>query len=522
MNIFEIKDYKKKTEVIISKFNKIIFSKNLELKYLIKNYKPITIKKVFSNDICDYIINIAERTALKQSIDCPLNNQNGWLTTRHFNYPTTDLPVRDIPELKGLVKNLVYFNVFPHIEEQYKVDKRLLHVNDMFIVKYDIFGQNELKKHKDGSIISFSILLNSKSNFEGGGTIFYGENDEEILYQHTKGDLLIHPGIVFHAGKKITQGTRYILVGFIAYHDIETINNINLYKSIKNNSNNLYDFNVNNLNTKNINTFEINSKLITEIYELINKIGNIDSKYLSIKKKYNCLEKYVYDMFMYHMKRMNLENEIDNYYVEYWVRKYEIESKTPYINPLHIDKDEFLKEHQKIIVSPILSTVTYLSENESLTPTIIFNSDKETNLKKHLLNLKNGFSLSFSKKNKHISFNPNNYHAVCDLSAFDNHNNKGDRITLMFNIWKTKPSELKLNNFYKCENNSENKYLKNENLTEIIHTLDKLDIQIKSIEMYQLLNRVFSKTEIRKNFEIIKKYLPTDKEKFASIVNFDI
>lgn len=520
--MFETKNYKKTTQNSIKRINDIISVKNVELKNLIDKdayqFQPKMIKKVLSNDLCDYIVNISEKTALKQSTECTVSNIKGWRTARHDSYPTTDLPVNDIPELNTLLKNIIQFDVFPHIEENYKVDKRLLYLNDLFIVKYNYLNQNELKKHKDGSDFSFGLLLNSNNNFDGGGTIIYNKDDEETLYEHTKGDLLIHPGFIKHSGKKITRGVRYLLVGFIKLYDSEEMCfNLDLKKNHIS-----YDFKTNNSNNLNINTFEVKSELITEMYKSIQNEQHTGSKLLDMTQaKFNCFEKYIYDMFIFHMTRLNLLNDIDNYYVEYWQKKYDRKiTKRPLIHPIHIDKDEHLFKKTKELVTPFLGTITYLSGDNLPCPTVIINNNQE-NTETNCINLKHGLALSFPKKCKHISFNVSNYHSVYDLAAFDENVDleQDTRITLLFNIWQKRTSNIKLDGLYKST--LEKIYTKNDKITEIISTNDELTIKIRSIEMYDLLNNIFKQNH--KLFcQFICKHLPNDKDNIPAIVYFDI
>jgi hypothetical protein len=72
--------------------------------------------------------------------------------------------------------------------------------------------------HKDGSIISFNILLNDSYSFNGGGTKFKFD-DGVFLYKLEKGDMLLHYGEIEHSGEEIITGVRYLLVGFINYMD---------------------------------------------------------------------------------------------------------------------------------------------------------------------------------------------------------------------------------------------------------------------------------------------------------------
>lgn len=165
--------------------------------------------KFVSETMCQWIINNAENYARENS---------GWTKTRHKNYPTTDLPVRIIPNLAVPLFNFVTINILPLISTHYILNLYFLNIADLFIVKYETEAQDHLDRHRDGSLISFNILLND--DFEGGGTLIEHTGDfgiNKVLHTSKKGDLLIHPGKLFHEGQKITSGTRYILVGFIDY-----------------------------------------------------------------------------------------------------------------------------------------------------------------------------------------------------------------------------------------------------------------------------------------------------------------
>ena len=93
-------------------------------------------------------------------------------------------------------------------------DGRCLRVVDAFVVKYDAAGgQKELKPHRDGSVFSFNIALNERCEYEGGGTWFAGI---DRAFAIERGHVLAHPSGMLHGGHPITEGTRYILVAFVA------------------------------------------------------------------------------------------------------------------------------------------------------------------------------------------------------------------------------------------------------------------------------------------------------------------
>lgn len=182
-----------------------------------KNIKPDDLfNKIYryenfiSDEMCEWIIHEAEIFALENG---------GWTTKRHKNYPTTDLPVRSIPSLCTPLMNFVTRDILPLIGKHFKLNSYYLNIVDLFVIKYDVDGQDHLEFHKDGSIISFNILLND--DFEGGGTIINHPRPnmsiESVLHKSKKRDLFIHSGKLLHSGNKVTSGKRYIIVGFIDY-----------------------------------------------------------------------------------------------------------------------------------------------------------------------------------------------------------------------------------------------------------------------------------------------------------------
>jgi len=168
-----------------------------------------TKSQVFTNAECDAIISEAEKIA----------DQMGWTTNRHGNYPTTDIPLVELPETLDFLRSTLVQRIYPILRTQfgdvlppgdapYK-----LRVADGFIVKYDAKGgQSELKPHRDGSVLSFNIALNPANEYEGGGTWFNSLEDSVKIDQ---GEMVSHASGVLHGGHAITSGRRYIMVAFV-------------------------------------------------------------------------------------------------------------------------------------------------------------------------------------------------------------------------------------------------------------------------------------------------------------------
>jgi len=159
------------------------------------------LNNIYSKDTCNWIINESELYA---------KENGGWTTNRHNNYPTTDIPIDKIKHIFKYVLGSLD-NIITKIYKHYCMPTSInINILDLFIVKYEESSQNKLDIHTDGSFLTFSIMLSSRNDYEGGGTQF---NDGIKVFLE-QGDVLVHSGSVKHSGLEITKGTRYILVGF--------------------------------------------------------------------------------------------------------------------------------------------------------------------------------------------------------------------------------------------------------------------------------------------------------------------
>lgn len=377
------------------------------------NILPEIVKNFASVELCEYIINSTEN----------YTKINGWFNKRHNKYPTNDVPVNNITKINYMIYNIVVQNIYTLLCTKYNFVPYFFTVNDLFIIKYEENKQYELEKHKDGSFISFNILLNNSNEFEGGGTLFELSNGEQITLKGNQGDLIFHRGNMVHSGLKITKGTRYLLVGFLNY--LPEFNN-----GLKND---LFDLNY---NSWKINFIEDGENLEKN---LSNNISNKKTQLLNINFNSNSnsnpnmdlLEKIVYDISMFHLNRLNIK---DNYFIEFWTKDEKILStdRKIFVHNLHSDKDEKLFKKNKELKCPLLSTVTYLNKN--YVPTIFTNIKQFNND----FNLKKKFLLSFPDKLKHICFDGKYMHGVLNILKSDENSRK----TLMINLWKDSPMDV--------------------------------------------------------------------------------
>jgi hypothetical protein len=150
-------------------------------------------------------------------------------------------------------------------------------------------------------------------------------------------------------------------------------------------------------------------------------------------EKYNIIEKIVYDIAMFHFRRLGIEYNKDEYYIEFWF-------KGTFKSTCHIDTDEYEREFNcdfKYENGPILSCVTYFSESNI--PTIITDITSD-DYKNDNYSEKNKIFLSFPKYLKQITFNGGKYyHGTCKIFENDISIN---RYVLVINLWNGKQNKI--------------------------------------------------------------------------------
>jgi len=167
------------------------------------------IDDAFSAGECDTILRAVNAAA----------RRHGWRKDRHGKYPTTDMPLYQVPECEPMIRRLLFERVLLPLAPLYFPGTFLpehLSFRDCFFVRYSAAQgqQRELAIHTDGSSFSFNILLNDATDFDGGGTFFEATGDTARL---PRGTAVAHSGQARHGGVAITRGERYVLVGFISF-----------------------------------------------------------------------------------------------------------------------------------------------------------------------------------------------------------------------------------------------------------------------------------------------------------------
>eukprot|EP00316_Scyphosphaera_apsteinii_P009360 CAMPEP_0119340934 /NCGR_PEP_ID=MMETSP1333-20130426/101308_1 /TAXON_ID=418940 /ORGANISM="Scyphosphaera apsteinii, Strain RCC1455" /LENGTH=239 /DNA_ID=CAMNT_0007352799 /DNA_START=42 /DNA_END=761 /DNA_ORIENTATION=+ len=138
---------------------------------------------------------------------------HGW-GSLHRKYPTVDLSVAKLPcgeSINQLMKERA-LPAFSHLFGAEYGPPGQLRFRDLFVAKYEAHEQAGLSGHVDASFLSLVMQLNSPDEFEGGGTYF---EHSDMLLRPEQGNAAFFLGKVFHEGRCITRGRRFVLVALI-------------------------------------------------------------------------------------------------------------------------------------------------------------------------------------------------------------------------------------------------------------------------------------------------------------------
>jgi hypothetical protein len=227
---------------------------------------------------------------------------------------------------------------------------------------------------------------------------------------------------------------------------------------------------------------EVSSEVPDIIYDnFINKNVN-ETKLLNTEQSsFDLLEKYVYDISMFHFKRLNIEYNLNTNYIEFCCKN------IVDLNNYHFNCDEYERKMNNNFRYPLLSSISYL--NDSIYPTIITDIDLEKYKYKNFQNEKN-ITLIFPKKNKHITFDGDKRHGSTLLFEEDNINKT--RYIIAINLWNIKPTNVEYYQKYQTTK----VYCKQLQLLDIQRCNDIENIiVVKDILNYDFFEKLFYKNK---------------------------
>ncbi len=175
-----------------------------------KCFKTTSEQPLLSPEECSQAIKWAEEAA-ESRVD-------GWTTSRHYAVPTTDIPIHEIPKVLHWFNELLNLRLRPLLAKQFGEDDvgingSGVYIHDAFVVRYDATsGQKHLPLHRDQSSHSFTIALNSLSDYDGGGT--YIADLKRSIRPDLGGAVSFRGDQLLHGGDPVVRGVRYIIVAF--------------------------------------------------------------------------------------------------------------------------------------------------------------------------------------------------------------------------------------------------------------------------------------------------------------------
>ena len=249
---------------------------------------------------------------------------------------------------------------------------------------------------------------------------------------------------------------------------------------------NLWDINLFNDNKINENIIDLIKNKPKQLYLLNFK-----------KDNFTLIEKYVYDIAVFHLKRLNIDLN-DEIFIEFWFKSKIIHNnfdKIYGIHNFHVDCDEEEKRCNNKVVHPILSCVTYGSD--CLYPTVITDASHNDYKFKNFEN-KEMLQIIFPEKNKHITFDGSYMHGagnifdIDDMKANDT-DYEPERIMLAINLWKHRP--LNIQYFVPDTTDILYNFDKDEFIIEINAKPDFYEIMNNDIFTYDFYENLFYNKE---------------------------
>lgn len=169
-------------------------------------------EQVLTAEQCSDLVMLAVQAA---------ERQGGWRTKRHLQHASTDVDCSSDAQLLLACNTALEFSILPLLARLFELPRSTLRVEDLFVTKYSASAgeQASLGTHRDGSELSFVLLLNDPAEFEGGGTSFEAVEPALVTRPRRAGDLVAFCGQQDHGGVAVRSGARFILAGFVRVHD---------------------------------------------------------------------------------------------------------------------------------------------------------------------------------------------------------------------------------------------------------------------------------------------------------------
>ena len=173
-------------------------------------------KPLLSREECARVIQMADE-------HFAVHGENGeWTALPAGEYRMRGFKLKDVPAIREFIVEVFrrrFIPILQHLNPKFAESVADLALDNCYLMKFSPATGARMDIHCDDGCLSFTIQMNPKEDYEGGGTWFEGlaedESDHEAgIIKMDVGHVHFRPGAIRHCGFTITSGERYVIGGF--------------------------------------------------------------------------------------------------------------------------------------------------------------------------------------------------------------------------------------------------------------------------------------------------------------------